>query len=68
MAFTIDTDYKINYDLDTKQNTGFNIPASNTPAKNGALHSVDDLLPSIEPEPATVTFETTDFFDLQQGD
>ena len=68
VAFTIDTDYKINYDRDTKQYTGFNIPASNTPAKNGALHSVDDLLPSIEPEPAMVTFETTDFFDLQQGD
>jgi uncharacterized surface protein with fasciclin (FAS1) repeats len=68
VAFTIDTDYKINYDSDSKEYTGFNIPASNIPAKNGALHSVDDLLPAIDPEPATVQFETTDFFDLQQGD
>ena len=68
VAFKIDTDYKINLDLDTKLYTGFNIPASNTPAKNGALHSVDDLLPAITPRPARVLFETTDFFDLQQGD
>ena len=68
VSFTIDTDYKINYDRNTKLYTGFNIPASNTPAKNGALHSVNDILPAIDPEPAMVLFETTDFFDLQQGD
>lgn len=68
VAFTIDTDYKINYDRDSKLYTGFNIPASNTPAKNGALHSVNDILPAINPQPARVLFETTDFFDLQQGD
>ena len=68
VAFRIDTDYKINLDLDTKLYTGFNIPASNTPAKNGALHSVDDILAAVEPRAAQVIFETTDFFDLQQGD
>ena len=68
VAFTIDTDYKINYDRDSKLYTGFNIPASNTPAKNGALHSVNDILPAINPVPARVLFETTDFFDLKQGD
>ncbi len=68
VAFTIDTDYKINYDKFTKEYTGFNIPASNTPAKNGALHSVDDILPAIEPTPATVMFEATDFFDVKEGD
>ena len=68
VAFRIDTDYKINVDLETKEYTGFNIPASNTPAKNGALHSVDDILAAVEPRPARVIFETTDFFDLQQGD
>ncbi len=68
VAFTIDTDYKINYDRDTKLYTGFNIEASNTAAKNGALHSIDDILPAIDPQPAFVQFETTDFFDLQQGD
>ena len=68
VAFTIDTDYKINLDRDTKEYTGFNIPASNTAAKNGALHAIDDILPAIDPVPARVLFETTDFFDLQQGD
>ncbi len=68
VAMTIDTDYKLNYDKDTKLYTGFNIKASNTPAKNGALHAVDDLLPAIEPTPAYVLFETTDFFDVKQGD
>ncbi len=68
VSFTIDTDYKINYDRNTRLYTGFNIPASNNPAKNGALHSVDDLLPAIDPEPATVLFESTAFFDVQQGD
>lgn len=66
--FAIDSDYKINYDSNTGHYTGFNIPASNTPAKNGALHAVDDILPVTELEPYTVLFETTDFFDLKQGD
>ena len=68
LMFTIDTDYKINLNNKTKKYTGFNIPASNTPAKNGALHAINDILPVTEPEPAVVIFETTDFFDLKQGD
>ena len=64
----IEDDYKINLDNSTKKYTGFIIPASNTPAKNGAVHAVNDLLPVIEPKPATVRFETTDFFDMKQGD
>jgi uncharacterized surface protein with fasciclin (FAS1) repeats len=68
ISFTIDTDYKINLDRKTDLYTGFNIPASNTPAKNGALHSITDILPVTIPEPAPITFETTDFFDLKQGD
>ena len=65
---TIDDDYKINMDSKTKEYTGFIIPASNMPAKNGALHAIDDIMPVIQPKPATVIFETTDFFDLKQGD
>ena len=65
---TVDNDYKINLDSKTKKYTGFVIPASNTPAKNGALHAINDILPVVEPQPATVIFETTDFFDLKQGD
>jgi len=65
---TIDDDYKINLESATNKYTGFTISASNTPAKNGALHAITDLLPVIEPKPATVIFETTDFFDMRQGD
>ena len=65
---TIADDYKINLDSKTNSYTGFIIPASNTPAKNGALHAVNDIMPVIEPKPQTVIFQTTDFFDMKQGD
>jgi uncharacterized surface protein with fasciclin (FAS1) repeats len=68
VSMTITNDYKINNSPKTQEYTGFNIPASNTPSKNGALHAINDLLPVIEPEPSSVTFETTDFFDIKQGD
>ena len=68
ILMTIDTDYKINLDTKTKKYTAFIIPASNTPAKNGAIHAINDLLPVIEPEPTAVLFETTDFLDLKQKD
>ncbi len=32
------------------------------------MHAIDDILPVIEPEPATILFETTDFLDLKLGD
>ena len=68
MSFTVDNDYKINLNRTTNKYTGFNIPASNFPAKNGAVHSINGLLPVTDPEPAVITFETTDYFDLKQGD
>lgn len=68
LMFTIDSDYKINYNSKTKTYTGFIIPASNTPAKNGAVHAINDILPVTQPEPAVVIFQTTEFFDLMQGD
>jgi uncharacterized surface protein with fasciclin (FAS1) repeats len=68
VSIKVDTDYRINQDTKTKKYTGFNIPASNTPAKNGAIHSINDLLPVTDPEPGVITVETTDFFDIQQGD
>ena len=68
VSMTIDTDYKINYLNKTKKYTAFIVPASNTPAKNGAIHAISDLLPVIEPDPTTIIFETTDFFDLKQKD
>lgn len=68
ISVTIDTDYKINYDPKTKAYTAFNVPLSNIPAKNGAIHIIEGLLPVTQPEPTTIIFETTDFFDFKQGD
>jgi len=68
VSLTIDTDYKINYDSKTKKYISFNIDNSNFPAKNGAIHVINDLMPVIDPEPTTIIFETTDFFDFKQGD
>jgi uncharacterized surface protein with fasciclin (FAS1) repeats len=68
VSMTVDTDYKINLLPKTQKYTAFIVPASNTPAKNGALHAINDILPVIQPEPQVVIFETTDFFDLKQGD
>ena len=67
VSLTIDTDYKINFVPKTKKYTAFIIPASNVPAKNGSIHAISDLLPVTEPDPITVIFETTDFFDFKQG-
>ncbi len=65
---TITDDYKLNLDEETEAYTGFNVAESNYPAKNGALHTVTDLLPVETPSPTTIVFEVTDYFDLKQGD
>lgn len=67
LLMTIDTDYKINLIPKTQSYTGFIIPASNVPAKNGAIHAVNGLLPVIQPSPVKMVFETTDYFDVKQG-
>jgi uncharacterized surface protein with fasciclin (FAS1) repeats len=68
ISLTVDNDYKINLIPKTQKYTAFIVPASNTPAKNGAIHAINGLLPVIEPDPSTIIFETTDFFDLKQKD
>jgi len=69
ISMTIDNqDYKINLDTITKKYTGFIIPACNIPAKNGVIHTVNDLLPVFYPKPKAFYFETTDYPDLKQGD
>lgn len=68
ILMTVDTDYKINFNPKTKKYTAFIIPASNTPAKNGTIHAINDLLPVIEPAPQSVLFEVTDFLEIKQGD
>ena len=68
IAVNVTDDYKLNLDNDTEEYTGFIIDQSNNPAKNGTVHTIDDLLPVFEPSPRTLVWETTDFFDLKQGD
>ena len=68
IAVRVDTDYKLNLDSETGKYTGFITEESNIPAKNGTIHTLNDLLPVYEPEPTQIVFETTDYFDLQQGD
>jgi uncharacterized surface protein with fasciclin (FAS1) repeats len=65
---TIDTDYKLNLIKNTGQYSGFYIEQSNIPAKNGAVHIINSLLPVTIPERTRIIMRTTDFFDLQQGD
>lgn len=64
----ISDDYKLNLQSKTGEYTGFIINHSNNPAKNGTVHTIDDLLPVFEPAPTTIVHETTDYFDLKQGD
>ena len=68
ISVTISDDYKLNMDRVTKAYTGFILDGSNIPAKNGVIHTIDDLLPVIDPEPSVITFETTDFQEFKEGD
>lgn len=68
VSINIDTDYKINLNSKTKKYTSFIVKDSNTPAKNGTIHVINDVLPVVQPEPQTVTFETTNFMEITQGD
>ena len=68
LSITVDDDYKINLNVLTKEYTRFVIDQSNNPGKNGTVHTVAGLLPVIQPTPTTITWETTDHFDLKQGD
>jgi uncharacterized surface protein with fasciclin (FAS1) repeats len=68
VSVTVDTDYKLNLIPATQKYTGFIIEHSNYPAKNGAVHTVNDLLPVFQPRPTALVWETTDHFDMKQGD
>ncbi|MBN2699463.1 MAG: fasciclin domain-containing protein [Bacteroidales bacterium] len=61
-------DYKLNLQVESEQYTGFIINHSNYPAKNGTVHTINDLLTVFEPEPTVIQFETTDYFEMKQGD
>jgi len=68
ISVRIDTDYKLNFNSATNKYTGFVIDQSNFPAKNGTVHTIKDLLPVYEPEATSFVLETTDYFDMRQGD
>jgi uncharacterized surface protein with fasciclin (FAS1) repeats len=68
ISMTVTDDYKINLVPATQQYTGFLVDHSNYPAKNGAIHTVTDLLPVFQPRPTVFEWETTDHFDIKQGD
>ena len=61
----VEEDYKIN--KTDSGYTGFYYELSNIPAKNGAIHTVNTLLENTETGLSEITFQTTDYFDLQQG-
>jgi uncharacterized surface protein with fasciclin (FAS1) repeats len=65
VTMSIDKLYKINKTADGY--TSFYEVLSNIPAKNGTIHTIDNLFSYAESEPTEVTVQTTDFFDLQQG-
>jgi uncharacterized surface protein with fasciclin (FAS1) repeats len=67
LSIKVEDDYKINIDKN-KNYTKFVIDQSNNPGKNGTVHTVAGLLPTSEPSPTTIVWETTDHFDLKQGD
>jgi uncharacterized surface protein with fasciclin (FAS1) repeats len=66
VSLTVTDDYKIN--LKDNEYTGFIIELSNIPGKNGTIHTINNLLPVFEPVPTTYVWETTDHFDMKQGD
>jgi hypothetical protein len=68
ISFIVDNNYRINLKPGAKEFTTFIIQESNIPAKNGAIHTITDLMPVFEPKPTALVWESTDHFDLKQGD
>lgn len=68
VSVTIDNDYKLNLDKKTSRYTGFDVENSNVPSKNGAIHKINDVLPVAQPTPTTITFDTTNYPEVKQGD
>lgn len=66
VLITVDSDFKINL-KDDNNYTKFVIARCNIPAKNGTVHTINDLLPVVLPRPTTIVWEVTDNFDLKQG-
>jgi len=65
LSIDVEDDFKINKS-DTSY-IGFNYELSNYPAKNGAVHTVNTILPNTETELREIVHQVTDYFDLKQG-
>jgi uncharacterized surface protein with fasciclin (FAS1) repeats len=66
ITITLDNDYEIN-----KVNTqyiSFHIAGSNIPAKNGVIHSLNNLLIPPPQKPWKVIFDVTDYIDFRESD
>lgn len=61
----VEEDFKINK-TDTAY-TGFYFDQSNIPAKNGAIHTVNTLLPFGDADLSEVEWSVTHYFDMQQS-
>ena len=69
ISMTITDDYKINPDdSDRSIYTGFKIEESNYPAKNGAIHTIDDLLEEEQSGAVYYEWELTDQLDVINRD
>jgi hypothetical protein len=68
VSMDLTDEYKINYNREDSTYTAFIYEMSNIPAKNGALHSVDGMLPVMDVVPKEFRWEVTDYLDFKQGD
>jgi len=69
ISVIVSNDYQLNTDkVDKTKYTSFIVPESNIPAKNGTIHTINDLLPVVEPEPTIFVFDVCSYFDIMQGD
>jgi len=64
----VDGETEINLNDADETYTGLYVDLSNNPAKNGVIHTVNNLLEVTEPSPTTFIWEVTDFFDFKQGE
>lgn len=69
LSLVASDDYKLNQNpLDRTDYVGFNVPESNYPCKNGALHAIDDLLVPPLPTPVNVLWNVFDHLEITSGD
>lgn len=63
---TLDNDYEINKSGD--KYTTFYIPGSNIPAKNGVVHTINEVMEIPLPVPWKVVHDVTDYIDFRESD